>query len=333
MSGQALQRAWLGRGAVAWMLRPLSLLYGLLAGSRRFLFRAGLLHVDRLPVPVIVVGNVVAGGAGKTPVVAAVVEHLRARGLHPGVISRGYGRGTRGCREVLPTDAACDVGDEPLLVAQRCGVPVFVAARRSEAGRALLARHPGTQVLVSDDGLQHLPLARDVEVCVFDERGIGNGWLLPAGPLREPWPRAVDLVLRPDSAAGIDGLRVARRLAPQALRADGSRIALAELARQPVLALAGIARPEAFFAMLRQAGVQPSQTLALADHHDFDAHPPVLPTGVAVVCTEKDAVKLWRRRPDAWAVPLSVEIEPAFWRDLDRLLDAKLSSPDGPETA
>lgn len=333
MGSQALQRAWLRRGAAAWLLRPLAGLYGLLAGTRRLLYRIGLLHTDRLPVPVVVVGNVVAGGAGKTPVVAAVVEHLRARGLHPGVISRGYGRSTTGCREVRPTDLARDVGDEPLLISRRCGEPVFVATRRSEAARALLEQHPSTQVLVSDDGLQHLALARDIEICVFDERGIGNGWLLPAGPLREAWPRRVDLVLRPDGVAGIQGLRLARRLDTQALRADGSRIALTELARQPVLALAGIARPEAFFSMLRQAGVQPAQTLALADHHDFDAHPPLLPAGLAVVCTEKDAVKLWRQRPDAWAVPLAVEIEPAFWDALDRLLDAKLSSTDGPETA
>lgn len=333
MSGQALQRAWLRRGAAAWLLRPVAGLYGLLSGARRFLYRRGLLQTERLPVPVVVVGNVVAGGAGKTPVVVAVVEHLRARGLRPGVISRGYGRSSTGCREVRPTDAAGDVGDEPLLIARRCGVPVFVAARRSEAARALLERHPGVQVLVSDDGLQHLALARDVEVCVFDERGTGNGWLLPAGPLREPWPRAADLVLRPEGAPGIDGLRLTRQLDAQAVRADGSRMALAELARQPVLALAGIARPEAFFAMLRAAGVIPARTLALADHHDFDAHPPALPDGHAVVCTEKDAVKLWRRRPDAWAVPLAVQIEPAFWTALDRLLEAKLSSADGSETA
>ena len=330
---QALQRAWLRRGATAWLLRPLAGLYGLLAGSRRLLYRTGLLHTERLPVPVLVVGNVVAGGAGKTPVVAAVAEPLGARALRPGAISRGYGRSSTGCREVRPTDPAREVGADPLVLARRCGVPVFVAPRRGQAGRALLQAHPGTQVLVSDDGLQHLALARDIEICVFDERGIGNGWLLPAGPLREAWPRRADLVLRPDGAAGIEGLRLARRLDAHALRADGSRIPLAELARQPVLALAGIARPEVFFAMLRQAGVQPAQTLALADHHDFDADPPQLPAGLTVVCTEKDAVKLWRQRPDAWAVPLAVEVEPAFWSALDRLLDAKLSSPDGPETA
>lgn len=330
---QALQRAWVRRGPGALLLRPFAALYGLLSGTRRLLYRTGLLTRERLPVPVIVVGNVVAGGAGKTPVVTALVEHLRARGLRAGVISRGYGRSTADCREVRPDAAAQDVGDEPLLIARRCGVPVFVASRRAQAGRALLAQHPGTQVLVGDDGLQHLALARDIEICVFDERGTGNGWLLPAGPLREPWPRAADLVLRPAAAAAIEGFELARRLDTHAVRADGSRLALAELARQPVLALAGIARPEAFFAMLRHAGVQPAQTVALPDHHDFDAHPPELPADHAVVCTEKDAVKLWRLRPDAWAVPLAVEIEPAFWRAFDRLLDAKLSSPDGSETA
>ncbi len=348
-----LQHAWLQRGALAWSLRPLSALYGALAALHRSLYRFGLLRAERLPVPVIVVGNVVAGGAGKTPVVIALVEHLKARGLQPGVISRGYGR-VRGaaCREVNPGDADASLtGDEPLLVARRCQVPVVVGARRAQAARLLLARHPTVQVLVSDDGLQHWALARDLEVCVFDDRGLGNGWLLPAGPLREPWPRRgrprgdadpwawareIDLVLRPPEAEALDGLDIRRRLATQALRADGTRRALTDIVgtgAPPWAAVAGIARPEAFFRMLRAAGASPAQALALADHHDFDAGPLALPAGMTVVCTEKDAVKLWRHRPDAWAVPLEVEIAPAFWDRFDRLLAAKLSSADGSETA
>ncbi len=320
-----LQRAWRGRGPLAWSLRPLAVVFGTLAGLRRGLYRAGLLRAQRLPVPVIVVGNVVAGGAGKTPVVAAVVERLQALGLRPGIVSRGYGRRGEDCREVLPTSSPAESGDEPLLLARRCGVPVFVAPRRAEAARALLAKYPGTQILVSDDGLQHLALARDLEVCVFDERGAGNGWLLPAGPLREPWPRHADLVLHPPGTAvplpaGGQAFTVARRLADQAVRADGTRRPLADFAHEPVLALAGIARPEAFFAMLRGAGVSPQRTLALADHHDFDATPPELPPGLAVLCTEKDAVKLWRTHPQAWAVPLDVAIDPGFWDAFERLL-------------
>ncbi len=333
----SLQQAWLRRGPLAWSLRPLSWLYGALAALHRGLYRLGLRQVQRVPVPVVVVGNVVAGGAGKTPVVIAVVEHLKARGLRPGVISRGYGRtGDGRCQAVHPGGDATATGDEPLLIARRCQVPVVVGARRVEAARQLLALHPETEVLVSDDGLQHAPLARDIEVCVFDARGTGNGWLLPAGPLREPWPRAVDLVLRPAGAAGIDGFDIARRLGVQAVRADGTRRAVADLAAPgapALVAVAGIAQPEAFFDMLRAAGLAPARTLALDDHHDFAREPLDLPAGVDVVCTEKDAVKLWRQRPDAWAVPLQVQIAPHFWEAFDRLLAAKLSSTDGPETA
>jgi tetraacyldisaccharide 4'-kinase len=327
----ALQRAWGQRGALAWLLSPAALLYAAVTALRRALYRAGRLRSTRAGVPVIVVGNVIAGGAGKTPVVIAVLEHLRARGIAAGVVSRGYGRRTRGVREVESQSPAADVGDEPLLVRQRCDVPVFVGERRAEAARALLARHPATQVLVADDGLQHLALHRDLEICVFDDRGIGNGWLLPAGPLREPWPRPVDLVLRPPGLESLGGYAVKRRLAQHAMRADGTRTSLAELRPVVLHAVAGIARPQAFFRMLREAGLPPQSCTALPDHDDFERLE--VPPGVALVCTEKDAVKLWRERPDAWAVPLALEIEPAFWREFDRLVDATLSSQDGSQTA
>ena len=328
---QALQRAWLRRGALAWVLWPLSLLYGLLAGIHRAAYRAGLLKSMRVGIPVIVVGNVIAGGAGKTPVVMALVHHLRRRGLATGVVSRGYGRTLSDCREARPDSLAVEVGDEPLLLATSSGVPVFVAARRAEAACALRAAYPATQVIVCDDGLQHHALQRDIEICVFDERGIGNGWLLPAGPLREPWPRPVDLVLRSSARPGIEGFEVRRRLASFARRADGMKIDLESLAGRPLVAIAGIATPDAFFAMLRTAGLQLAQALALPDHHDFAADP--APQAEELVCTEKDAVKLWRLRPDAWAVPLEVEMEPGFWTALDSKLDAKLSSGHGPQTS
>lgn len=334
----SLQQAWQRRGPLAWSLWPLSWVYGALAALHRGLYRLGLRRIEHLPVPVVVVGNVVAGGAGKTPVVVAVVEHLQALGLRPGVISRGYGRrDDGGCHEVRPEENdAAQSGDEPLLVARRCGVPVVVGARRVEAARRLLALHPQTQVLVSDDGLQHAPLGRDIEICVFDARGAGNGWLLPAGPLRESWPRKADLVLRPAEVKDIEGFDISRRLAPQAVRADGTRRPLADFSAPGapgVVAVAGIAQPEAFFAMLRVAGILPTRTLALPDHHDFDQTPLDLPADLALVCTEKDAVKLWRHRPQAWAVPLHVQIAPGFWAAFDRLLAAKLSSNDGRETA
>jgi tetraacyldisaccharide 4'-kinase len=329
----ALQRAWLRRGALARLLWPLSLLFGVLASLRRAAYGAGLLGSERMPVPVVVVGNVVAGGAGKTPVVMALLEHLRARGLRAGVVSRGHGRTSGDCREVLASSEAADVGDEPLLVKRTSGVPVFVATRRADAARALLAAHPATQLILCDDGLQHHALQRDIELCVFDERGIGNGWLLPAGPLREPWPRAADFVLASGSPQGIAAYPLQRALASFALNAQGERIDLAALRGKPVVALAGIARPEAFFAMLREQGLQPAQALAFPDHHDFSGWNAPPGTDYSLVCTEKDAVKLWPGHPGAWAVPLVLAVAPTFWKAFDQLLDAKLSSRHGPQTS
>ena len=193
--GHRLTKTWQRRGWLAWLLWPLSWPYGLLVRIRRALYRLDWLTSERLPVPVVVVGNVVAGGAGKTPAVMALVQHLQARGIQVGVISRGYGRRSQECLEVFTDSAIDEVGDEPALIRRRTSAPVFVAAKRAQAGRALLDQHPQIQLIVCDDGLQHLQLQRDLEIGVFDDRGVGNGFLLPAGPLREPWPRALDLLL------------------------------------------------------------------------------------------------------------------------------------------
>ena len=324
-----LPRLWLQRGPKVWPLLPLAWLYGALVGLRRLAFARGWLASGHPGVPVVVVGNVVAGGAGKTPTTLALVQHLRARGLNVGVVSRGYGRQDGGVREVQPDSLAHEVGDEPLLIAQRSGVPVWVGASRLQAARALRQAHPEVQVLVCDDGLQHLALQHDLEICVMDERGAGNGWLLPAGPLREPWPRAVDLLLYTDGrtlpAAGTETFSAhtfsARRtLAAEAVNGHGERRVLAQWAGQPVDAVAGLARPEAFFDMLRaQGGVQLAHTEALPDHADF-AHwrPPT--TGHPLLCTEKDAVKLWRQHPQAWAVPLRLAPEAGFLAAIDAWL-------------
>ncbi len=332
---QVLQQAWLRRGLLACLLWPLSLIYRALVALRRHLYRNGRLRSQRLPVPVLVVGNVVAGGAGKTPVLLALLEHLRARGIRAGVISRGYGRQSRACLAVTPHSLPEQVGDEPMLIQRAAAVPVFVAGNRVQAGRALLAAHPEVQVIVCDDGLQHLALQRDIEICVFDARGTGNGWLLPAGPLREPWPRDVDFVLADKAFDGSGGrsFRVERDLAPLVCNSAGERVALASLIGRPLLAVAGIANPALFFAMLRDRGLTLDCTFALPDHYDFSGAPLPLDPQLAVVCTEKDAVKLWRTRADAWAVPLLVQIQPDFWPAFDQRLDAKLSSAHGSETA
>ncbi|WHZ11801.1 MAG: tetraacyldisaccharide 4'-kinase [Burkholderiaceae bacterium] len=326
---RTLLRTWTQRGALARLLWPLAQLFGVLAAARRALYRCGMLTAQRASVPlpvVVVVGNVVAGGAGKTPTVIALVRHWQARGLRVGVISRGHGRRGAGCREVRDDSAAFDVGDEPLLIRRATGAPVVVAARRIDAARALMQRHPAIQVLVSDDGLQHYALARDIAICLFDDRGIGNGWLLPAGPLREPWPRRADLVLHSGLQPAFPGFRATRRLADHAVHQGGVPLPLAALRGQGVTAVAAIAHPDAFFDMLRAAGLTLTRTVALHDHYGFDSWNCNEHGGDPLVCTEKDAVKLWPRCPHALAVPLEFQPEAGFFAAADALLDAKLSS-------
>lgn len=344
---QRLQQAWLRRGVLARLLWPAAKLHELLVELRRQAFRTGYFNSVRVAVPVIVVGNVVAGGAGKTPVVIALVRHLQARGIRAGVVSRGYGRAGQHCLEVLPGTPVAESGDEPALIRRATQAPVFVAARRAEAARALLAARPGIQAIICDDGLQHYALQRDIEIAVFDERGVGNGWLLPAGPLREPWParrkrgvrpggRGIDLVLHTGEHAAFAGFGSTRRLADHALRADGSRVPLESLAGQPLLALAGIARPEAFFAMLRACGLQLAETRAHPDHYDFDSYPRPEDNGYTLICTEKDAVKLFSRQTNVLAVPLEFTPDAAFFTAFDALLAPLLSplpSSHGHQTA
>lgn len=320
---QHLPRVWRQRGPVAWGLRPIAALYGCLVAVRRWGYAAGLFKTRRVPSLVIVVGNVVAGGAGKTPVTIALIRHLLAQGWRVGVISRGHGRQTRDVRAVTHSSQPLDVGDEPLLIHRATGVPVWVARARADAAQGLLQAHPQVQILVCDDGLQHAALARDLEICVMDERGVGNGWLLPAGPLRESWPRPVDWVLhtgpqRSDSVEAL-GFSAPRQLADHAVGADGRRVALSTLKGQAVDAVAGLARPESFFTMLRQAGLNLDRTTALPDHHDFQDWP-VETSGRTLLCTEKDAAKLWPHEPGALAVPLVITPETAFWNALDERL-------------
>jgi tetraacyldisaccharide 4'-kinase len=325
-----LTRAWLRRGPLALALWPLSLLFRGLAALRRLLFRAGVLKSERLPVPVIVVGNIFIGGTGKTPLTIWLVEQLRAAGLKPGVISRGHGaEGDAGPREVLPGSSAREVGDEPLLIAGRTGCPVAVGRRRLDAGRHLLERHPGIDVLVTDDGLQHYALQRDVELVLFDGRGVGNGWTLPAGPLREPPSRRRDFTvvntpeLTPALAAAVGGrpyrMQLAGTVAEQ-LRDPRQRLPLGELtgtmANKRIVAAAGIGNPGRFFAMLKAAGLTIHE-LPLSDHHDFLDDPFRGLDADLILITEKDAVKCRQLEhlnndPRLWVVPVTAQIDPAL---------------------
>lgn len=344
--GQTRQAAWLQlaqrRGPLNLLLWPVSLLYRGLMAFRRGLYACGLRKVHQLDVPVVVVGNVVVGGAGKTPCTIALVNHLRAQGWHPGVVSRGHGRDATGVTHVNATTSASDAGDEPLLIHQRTGVPVYVAARRVEAARALRAAHPEVDILVCDDGLQHLALARQLAIVVFDDRGVGNGWLLPAGLLREPWPPTRGTRFKPDlllqqvrtdaatptavRAPDMPVFRAVRQLATHAVGPQGQRIELSRLKDQALTAVAGIARPEVFFDMLENRGLGPLSQVPLPDHADPAAYAEVLRGAPqTLVCTEKDATKLFAQLPadgsvQAWAVPLELTPDPAFLDAVDRHL-------------
>ncbi len=336
-AGGALER-WLNGlwwqprpGVAAWALWPLSLVYRALAAVNRR--RAG--APEPTPVPVIVVGNLVVGGAGKTPVVIALVQALRANGWQPGVISRGHGRHPAPGADVVAVargSTPSEVGDEPLLIHRRTGAPVFVARRRPAAASALCATHPEVDVIVSDDGLQHHALARVAEVIVFDDRGAGNGLLLPAGPLRQPLPHALPPRVRIAYTGQRASTRLPGTLVPRSVTqvvslgawsaGDGAAAQpLASLRGRRVTALAGIGAPEQFFRMLEAAGLT-VERLACHDHAAYAQAP--WPEGTReVVTTEKDAVKLARLpRLDAtvWVLPLDCELPHALVRDLLALL-------------
>ena len=288
----------------------------------------------------IVVGNVVAGGAGKTPLVIALARHLQQQGTKVGIVSRGYGRQGSQCMEVLENTPISESGDEPALILRAQSAPVFIAYKRIHAVSALIQKYPSTQVIISDDGLQHHSLARDIEITVFDDRGIGNGWLLPAGPLRQPY--TVDkagqgLVLHTGQSPAFKGYASTRKLADHAIDAKGHQVAIAGLKGQALTALAGIANPDAFFDMLRARGLQLQQTIALSDHFDFSDFSWPVASDAVVLCTEKDAVKLFKLPPfkgrNLLAVPLEFLPEPAFLAAVDALLAPLLAkTPELPLT-
>ena len=356
----ALQQAWLSKSLVACVLWPVSLICGAIVSLRKLLYRLNVFHAQNLPVPVIVVGNVFVGGVGKTPLVIALVKQLTAQGLKVGVLSRGYGRSGEGSQSVTPQSSAIEVGDEPVLIARACQVPVFVGKNRFQAGLHLLAQNPHIQLIVCDDGLQHLALAHDLALCVFDQRGLGNGWLLPAGPLREPWPldragyshvitlltsnyaiqnpqRVNEQVQEKEQEQPKDlekpkaDFVVPRVLADFAKQSDGTTQALSIFRGQKVQALAGIGKPQVFFDMLTDKGIALSAKQALADHDDMRSiH--IDPEMGEVLCTEKDAVKLWNFQPTAWAVPLVTEIPEELLNTILAHIGPKLSSAHGHQT-
>jgi tetraacyldisaccharide 4'-kinase len=314
---------WASRGAIAWLLWPASLLFGLVVFFRRLLFRFRLLKSHSAGIPVIVVGNLSAGGSGKTPLVLHIAEILREHGWKPGIVSRGYTGGARaaGSKAEAPREATIasdpyEVGDEPMLLARRSGCPVWVAPDRVQACAALRAQHPECDVIVTDDGLQHYALRRDVEICVLDERSMGNGFLLPAGPLREPRSRLASVgavVVHGDSpAAGhrmtLEGDKLVRMTDARDVRTVKS------FAGQRVHAVAGLGNPKRFFLQLGRAGLKVVPH-PFPDHHAFRAEDFEFGDADPVVMTEKDAVKCKRfAQAHFWVFPVSAALDPAFER-------------------
>lgn len=330
-----IQPHWERFTAVSALLSPFSLLFRVAAAARRVSYRAGLTSTIRLPVPVIVVGNITAGGTGKTPLTLWLAAVLRAQGRSPGIVCRGYGGTGRAPQPVRADSDPYACGDEAVLLAQRSGCPVWTGADRPAAARALLAAAPGCDVVVSDDGLQHYALTRDLEICVVDgDRGFGNGWLLPAGPLREPPSRlaAVDAIVINGSDSHRLPLPAIRRLRVQCfgmkleargfwnLKHTNHRAGVEYFRGKHVHAVAGIGNPGRFFQQLQGMGLDFTPH-SFPDHHPFAASDLAYAGAEVVVMTEKDAVKCQRFAPETcWA--LAVDAVPGA--GLDELVLRKL---------
>ena len=285
------ERHWYRLSPLSCLLAPLSLVFLTIATIRRFAYVFRLLPSTRLPVRVLVVGNVVVGGTGKTPLVLWLVAALKKQGWRPCIVSRGYKGTQKAPMQVSTQDSAEQVGDEPLLLARRSGVPVFIGSKRTEAARALLAAYPDCDLIISDDGLQHYGLARDFEIAVEDTRGYGNGLLLPAGPLREPPGRHVDAIVfngEPGRVGTWAMQTIPRHI--YALRTPESPIARESLAGKRIHAVAGIGYPQRFFDTLRGMGLS-FVPHAFPDHHAYVPADLMFPDCDVVLMTEKDAVK------------------------------------------
>lgn len=307
-----IARIWSGESPLWLLLLPLSWLYGLVSGLICLCYRIGIKRAWRAPVPVVVVGNLTAGGNGKTPVVIWLVEQLAQRGIQAGVVSRGYGGKAERYPLLLTSHTTTEqAGDEPVLIFQRTGAPVAVSPNRSEAVQALLAAHP-VDIVITDDGLQHYALARDKEIVVIDGvRRFGNGWWLPAGPMRERASRlrTVDAVIV-NGGEALPGEIPMRLIPGQAVNLlTGERQDVSQL--PALVAMAGIGHPPRFFATLEQCGARLEARIPLADHQalslaDVD---PLVTVNQNLIMTEKDAVKCRAfAKPNWWYLPVDAEL-------------------------
>ncbi len=316
---QRLQHHWYRLSPLHLLLFPVSLVFRILAALRRFLYRSQILPSVKIPVPVVVVGNISVGGTGKTPLTLWLTQYLIDNGWHPGIVSRGYvknGKQDTKPRKVLTDDDAAEVGDEPLLMAQRAICPVWIGSDRPAAALAMLQAHPECDIVLSDDGLQHYRLQRDAEIIVVDGiRRFGNGLLLPAGPLREPVSRLrkADAVVINGGQAGdgefsmsLDGSLFYNLLNPETVLRPG------EFAGQRLHAIAGIGHPRRFFKHLEQLGLN-AQPHSFPDHHRYSAADIAYDDADAVLMTEKDAVKCAAFATEkCWVLRVDVLVNPAL---------------------
>lgn len=309
--------AWYNGARWPWLLAPFSLLFALISGLRRALFRWGVKAHYRAPVPVIVVGNLSVGGNGKTPVVVWLVQWLRQQGYTPGVISRGYGGNSEHYPLLVTADTSATVaGDEPVLIVKRTACPLVVSPKRGEAA-ALLASL-GVDIIISDDGLQHYALARDIELVVVDgQRRFGNGHLLPMGPLREGLWRLsqVDAII--NNGGPVHANEYLMTLAPGRLVSVADTQPETQSLSPPpphstVHALAGIGHPPRFFKMLAQLGFKLEHCVALADHKAVAPEQLDSLQSAPLLITEKDAVKWPGGHNNTWYVPVDAQLPLAF---------------------
>ncbi|UCX04613.1 tetraacyldisaccharide 4'-kinase [Shewanella glacialimarina] len=325
-----INQIWYQGHWARWLLLPLSVLFALISSIRRLLFKLGFKNITKLPVPVVVVGNITAGGSGKTPTVIYLINLLRANGLKPGVVSRGYGANIDGVISVTQSSKAVDVGDEPLMIVNRTHVPMVVGSQRVLAAQKLLADFD-VDVIICDDGLQHYALGRDIEIALVDgARRYGNQCLLPAGPLREGLWRLdnIDWIINnggpllTKSQGPEEQLmqlvpaplcRVNTQLFDKTLVADLFDTE-ASIIEQPIVAIAGIGNPQRFFDSLIQQGYQLKQTVAFADHQAYDQQRLIaLSTQTTLLMTEKDAVKCRDfALQNWWYMPVNAKLSEQF---------------------
>ncbi len=323
---KSLEYSWYNNNALSLLLRPLSWLYCLIIFMRRLAYAMGLLKRHRLTVPVIVVGNLTVGGTGKTPVVIHIAHLLKRSGYSPGIISRGYGGKARSWpQQVRPDADPVMVGDEAILISRRSGCPMAVGPDRVKTA-SLLQQHSGCDIIVSDDGLQHYALQRDVEIVVIDGmRRFGNGLCLPAGPLREPVSRKekVDFVITNGASSRNEYVMRYQGETLVSLNDPEQTCSLTDLKGQRVHVLAGIGNPARFFEQLRRKGLDVIEH-PFTDHHLYRAEDLIFNDDHPVLMTEKDAVKCQRYAADnAWYLPIEIEMNNDFDVQLLNLLEKK----------